>query len=148
MTLDANTKAPAFTLPDHNGDAHSLEDFSGEWVVLYFYPKDMTPGCTKEACGFRDLYGELKREGANIVGISTDPVERHREFKEKHELPFLLLSDEDAEVTRMYDAGKRRAKRVSYLIGPDGDIVNVYDKVKPKTHAKEILRDLETQKEA
>jgi peroxiredoxin Q/BCP len=148
MTLQPNIQAPAFTLPDHNGKEHSLQDFSGEWVVLYFYPKDMTPGCTKEACGFRDLHGDLKREGANIIGISTDSIESHQEFKEKHELPFLLLSDEDAEVTQAYDAGKRRAKRVSYLIDPNGEIAKVYDKVKPKKHAEQILKDLETLKEA
>lgn len=143
--------APEFVLQDQNGVEHSLNQYAGQWVVLYFYPKDDTPGCTKEACSFRDSFAELKKAGIAILGVSVDPVKKHAKFVEKYTLPFTLLSDEDKEVVEKYGVwGKKKfmgreymgTNRVTFLIDPKGMIAKVYEKVDPAHHAQEILSDV------
>jgi peroxiredoxin Q/BCP len=143
--------APDFTLPDQTGEKRQLSDFRGRWVVLYFYPRDNTPGCTKEACGFRDLFPKFQRRKVAVLGVSTDSVRSHQKFAEKYALPFPLLADEEKTVVRAYGVwgektfmGRRTmgTHRISFLIDPDGRIAKIYEKVKPETHAEEVLRDL------
>mgnify|MGYP005851390431 CR=1 FL=1 len=140
-----------FSLPDENNNFHRLSDYKGQWVLIYFYPKDDTPGCTKEACNFRDKMNDLKKLGIKVLGVSADSVESHKKFKEKHQLNFPLLSDEKKEVIKGYQAwGKKKFMgkefegilRISYLINPKGEIVKKYDKVNPKKHADEVLVDV------
>ena len=141
--LEANTPAPAFAHPDQAGTMRSLSDFAGSYTLVYFYPKDDTPGCTKEACVVRDMYGEFERLGVRVIGISADSVESHAKFAEKYQLPFTLLSDEKSKTIAAYGAkGMVFNKRISYLIGPDGMIVKAYDNVDPTTHGGEILKDV------
>lgn len=140
--------APPFHLQDQNGDWHSLENYRGHWVALYFYPKDDTPGCTTEACAFRDNIFAFRKIGAVIIGISLDDVESHQQFAEKYSLPFTLLADTDAETADAYGVRTKLgfievAKRESFLIDPDGKIAKHYAKVDPDTHSKEVLSDLE-----
>ncbi|MCX7628323.1 MAG: peroxiredoxin [Methylophilaceae bacterium] len=144
----AGQPAPGFTLPDQTGKLHSLTDYRGSWLVLYFYPKDDTPGCIKEACSFRDDLHRIERLGAKVVGISLDDTESHAKFARKYHLPFPLLSDHDGKVADRYGALThlgivKLAKRHTYLIGPDGKIVKVYLKVDPSRHSREIIDDLE-----
>jgi len=142
-----------FTLPDQNGNQHSLSDFRSKWVVLYFYPKDDTPGCTKEACSFRDNLQILASKDVVVIGVSADSIESHRKFVNKYNLNFLLLSDESKDVIKKYNAwGKKIAygkeivgvQRKTYLIDPDGKIAKIYEKVDTQNnaHTKEILEDL------
>lgn len=141
--LQTNTPAPAFSLLAQDGQRYSLEQFKGKWVLLYFYPKDDTPGCTKEACMIRDQFGEFEKLGIVVLGVSADTVERHKEFADKYHLPFLLLADTEKETINAYKAdGLLFTKRISYLINPDGMITNVYPDVDPASHAGEILRDV------
>ena len=149
--LEIGTKAPAFTLPDQNGKAHSMSDYAGKKVILYFYPKDNTPGCTKQACGFAELYPAFTEKGAVVVGVSRDSVASHKKFAEKYSLPFTLLSDPDLEVIRGYDVwqeknmyGKKTmgVMRTTYLIDENGIIEKAMPKVKPDTNAAEILEYL------
>lgn len=144
-------KAADFSLPDQNGKVHKLSDYQGGWVVLYFYPKDNTPGCTKEACGFRDSIGELKKLGVVVLGVSADSVISHKKFSDKYQLNFPLLSDVKKEVIKKYDAwGKKKflgkefegILRITYLINPQGEIVKKFEKVKPEIHAKEIIDEI------
>jgi len=144
-------KAIDFSLTDQNGKVHKLSSYRGSWVLLYFYPKDDTPGCTKEACGFRDSLNELKKHNVVVLGVSADSVTSHQKFAQKYNLNFPLLSDEKKEVIKAYDAwGKKKFMgkefegilRVSFLINPEGDIVKKYDKVKPEIHAEEVLEDI------
>ncbi len=144
-------KATDFTLADQNNKIHRLSDYLGKWVVLYFYPKDNTPGCTKEACGFRDQMEELKKLNVIVLGISADSIESHKKFSQNHQLSFHLLSDPNKEVIKKYQVwGKKKflvkefegILRISYLINPDGEIVKKYEKVKPEIHAQEILNDI------
>lgn len=146
-------KATNFSLPDQNGKEHSLSDYRGKWVVLYFYPKDNTPGCTKEACSFRDGYSELKNSNVVVIGVSKDSVASHKKFANKYKLPFILLSDEKTKVIKQYHAlGEKKmfgrtlqgVKRITYLINPKGETVKVYKKVKPSEHAQEILTDIKS----
>lgn len=148
--LKEGSKAPDFTLQDQDGKAHTLSSYAGKWVLLYFYPKDDTPGCTKEACTIRDSYESFKRGKFVVLGVSVDSVESHHKFKEKYSLPFTLLADVDKSVVRAYGVwGKKRfigreymgTSRMSFLIGPDGKIAKVYEKVKPAAHASEVLAD-------
>ncbi len=139
--------APGFRLQDQKGEWHTLEQYRGKWVALYFYPKDDTPGCTTEACSFRDNIFAFRERGAVILGISLDDVESHQEFAEKYSLPFSLLSDPKGEVADTYGVVTnlgitKFAKRQSFLIAPDGTVARHYDKVDPDTHSKEILGDL------
>jgi peroxiredoxin Q/BCP len=147
----AGTAAPAFNLASSAGGTLALADLLGKHVVLYFYPKDDTPGCTIEACGFRDQLGELTKKGAVVLGVSRDSIAAHQKFKAKHQLPFELLSDPDGKVISAYGSWGPKSfmgrnflgiKRTTVLIDPEGKIKKVYPKVSPKTHAAEILADL------
>jgi len=155
MPLKENRKAPAFNLPDQNGEKHALKDYSGKWVLLYFYPKDDTPGCTKEACAIRDSFPDFKRLRLAVLGVSTDSVKSHGKFAAKHTLPFTLLSDEDKKTVEKYDVwGKKKfmgreyigTLRTSYLIDPEGKIAKVYENVNPVTHAETVLVDFRSLK--
>lgn len=134
--------APTFEAYDQHGELHDLEDYEGEWIVLYFYPKDDTPGCTKEACNFRDNLAELQKY-AVLLGVSSDSLESHKNFAEKHSLDFPLLVDNEKEMIESYGAdGIVFSKRVTFLISPEGMIEKVYKDVDPDTHATELLFDL------
>ncbi|OGJ59517.1 peroxiredoxin [Candidatus Peribacteria bacterium RIFCSPHIGHO2_01_FULL_55_13] len=142
--LHVGDSAPAFTAPDQSGKIHSLQEYAGRFVLLYFYPKDDTPGCTTEACGFRDHFDELSKK-AVILGVSKDDAESHARFAEKYDLPFPLLADPDKAIIAAYGAdGVIYPKRVSFLIAPDGTIKKIYDKVACEEHAEEVLRDIAT----
>ncbi len=150
--LEVGTKAPEFTLPDQNGEAHSLAEYRGQKVVLYFYPKDMTSGCTSQACSFGDLYPQFQEKGAVVVGVSKDTVASHKRFEEKYGLPFTLLSDPSMEVLEAYGVvvegvtktGRttRRIVRSTYLIDEEGTIVRAFGKVKAKDNAQQMLDEL------
>lgn len=149
--LNEGSLAPDFSLPDQQGKNHTLSQFKGRWVILYFYPKDMTPGCTVEACNFRDDYPHFKNLDANVIGISKDSINRHAKFSEKYQLPFLLLSDESGDVCELYGVWKKKSlygksfmgiERSTFLINPQGVIAKIYTKVKVKVHAEELLQDL------
>lgn len=140
MALTAGTIAPAFTVKDTNGNTVSLSDFAGKTVVLYFYPKDDTPGCTKEAQSFRDAYDEYKGKDMVVLGVSMDDEASHKAFTEKYGLPFQLLADVDGEITKAYDVyGGTLPQRVTYIIDSEGKISQVIDKVNTATHAQDIL---------
>ena len=152
MTISAGEPAPEFTLADEEGRMHSLSDYSGKPVVLYFYPKDDTPGCTKEACGFRDDYSAYEEAGVVILGVSPDTSKSHAKFKTKYELPFTLLADPDHDVLKLYGVwGLKKSFgreyegvfRTTFLIGGDGNILKVFKKVKPAVHSAEILSALD-----
>lgn len=152
MVISAGKQAPDFTLPDDKGQMHTLSDYRGKPVVLYFYPKDNTSGCTKEACGFRDDYSAYKEAGVIILGVSPDSSKSHANFREKYELPFTLLADTEREVLKAYGAwGLKKmygreyegVLRTTFLIGKDGKILKVFEKVKPANHSTEILAALE-----
>ena len=141
------TVAPVFSLPDQNGTPRRLAEWRGRWVVLYFYPKDDTPGCTTEACSFRDDISLLTELGAQVVGISVDDTASHKIFAEKHRLPFPLLSDTTAEVAKRYGALSdwlvmKIAKRYTFIVDPAGRIAKVYLSVDPSRHSQEIVADL------
>lgn len=133
-------QAPDFSLPDQDGKIHKLSNYVGKWVVLYFYPKDDTPGCTVEACNFRDSLEQLQKLGVVILGVSKDSVKSHKKFAAKYQLNFPLLSDETQEMHTAYNI----TSRTTYLINPQGEIVKIYEKVNPLIHAKEISKDLES----
>ena len=146
--LETGKKAPDFTLPDQNGDMHSLTDYLGKKVILYFYPKDNTSGCTKQACGFADRYPQFKEKGAVILGVSKDSVASHKKFEEKYGLPFTLLSDTELDVIKAYDVWKEKKNygkvsmgivRTTYLIDEKGYIVKAMDKVKAADNPKDML---------
>ena len=143
-----NSDAPDFELDGSDGMKHTLKEFRGKYLVLYFYPKDDTPGCTTEACGFRDVASEIRKLGAEIVGISKDPVESHDRFGKKYHLNFLLLSDPEGNTIRAYGAFGSRGifgmgtLRKTFIIDKEGKIANIYDNVKPEGHASEILEFL------
>lgn len=151
MALQQLTQAPEFTLPDQNGKEHNLSEYRGQWVVIYFYPKDDTPGCTKEACSFRDNFEALKEKGIAVLGISKDTQTSHKKFADKFHLNFTLLSDESGATIQKYEAwGEKKMMgktydgifRITYIVDPEGIIRKVYEKVKPEEHAQEILRDI------
>ncbi|MBM0743741.1 peroxiredoxin [Phormidium sp. CLA17] len=144
MPLSIGDTAPNFTVNDTNGKPISLSDYAGKPVVIYFYPKDDTPGCTKEACSFRDNYEQYLSKGIAVLGVSMDGEDSHHAFTEKFNLPFPLLSDVDGTVTQAYDVqgeknGMRYATRVTYVVGADGKISQVYTSVNTETHAADIL---------
>lgn len=150
--LHTGNKAPQFTLLDQNQKLFDLKDQAGKWTLIYFYPKDDTPGCTKEACAIRDIYNDYERMGVSVFGVSKDTPESHKAFAEKYELPFTLLSDQTGEMIEAYGAWGKKPwfgkqivgiQRVSYLIGPDLTVVRAYPKVDPANHALEILTDLQ-----
>ncbi|MDX1403227.1 MAG: peroxiredoxin [Woeseiaceae bacterium] len=140
--------APDFELMDQSGQMHSIEDYRGKWVALYFYPKDDTPGCTTEACEFRDNIFAFKNKNCQILGVSLDDVDSHKEFAEKYSLPFPLLADTEGTTADAYGVktkmmGMSVAKRQTFLIDPQGNLAKHYEKVDPETHSKQVLADLE-----
>jgi peroxiredoxin Q/BCP len=152
-TLEAGDKAPDFSLPDQQGKAVSLKNFRGKQVVLYFYPKDDTPGCTKESCDFRDVESQIVRAGAVIVGVSMDGKDSHQKFIKKYGLPFPLLSDEDASISKSYGVYKEKnmygkkywgIERSTFVIDPAGTLKAVFRKVKVDGHADEVLTALKS----
>ncbi len=149
--LKIGQKAPAFKLPSTDGRIHSLNDFAGKKIVLYFYPKDMTPGCTTEACLFRDNYSELQKRGAVILGISADSIQSHQKFVDKHKLPFLLLSDQNREVSKAYGVWKQKSflgkkyfgiERSTFIINEEGKIKTIFRKIKVAGHIEEVLQNI------
>lgn len=150
--LAIGTKAPEFTLPDQNGEMKSLSDYKGQKVILYFYPKDMTSGCTKQACAFSELYPQFREKGAVVLGVSKDSVASHKRFEEKYGLPFVLLSDTERTVIEAYDVWKEKklygkvsygVVRTTYLINEDGVIEKAFDKVKAADNPAQMLGALE-----
>jgi peroxiredoxin Q/BCP len=144
--------APELGLPDQNGVMHSLAQYRGQWVVVYFYPKDDTPGCTVEACSFRDSFAVFRKASVVVLGVSADPIKKHEKFAEKFSLPFPLLSDETKEVCERYGVWAKKKfmgreymgiNRTTFLIDKEGRIAKVYEKVKPDHHAEAILFDKE-----
>ena len=151
LKLQEGDKAPEFSAAANGGSKVSLADFKGKNVVLYFYPKDDTPGCTKEACSFRDHFGALQRKGAVVLGVSVDSVKSHDKFAKKFKLPFILVSDEDRKIVQAYGVWGEKSfmgrkylgtHRVTFLIGPDGRIKKIWPKVKPEEHLEEVLAAL------
>ncbi len=149
--LKLNQLAPNFSLPDQDGKMHTLKDYRGQWVLIYFYPKDDTPGCTTEACSIRDNFPKFNKLKLQVFGISADSVAKHKKFAGKYKLPFTLLADEDKKVINAYGVWAKKKfmgreymgiLRNSFLINPEGKIVKIYEQVKPKIHAVEILEDL------
>ncbi|AVD35013.1 thioredoxin-dependent thiol peroxidase [Clostridioides difficile] len=150
--LSIGTRAPEFTLEDKDGNKVSMSDFKGKKVVVYFYPKDNTPGCTRQACAFRNAYDGFKKEDVQVIGISKDSIKSHQKFAEKHELPFILLSDPDLVAIKAFDVWKEKKMygktalgvvRATYIIDENGIIEKVFEKAKPDTNAQEILEYLE-----
>lgn len=150
--LAVGTKAPAFSLPDQDGKMHTLEEYKGKKVILYFYPKDNTPGCTKQACGFGELYPQFKEEGVEILGVSKDSVKSHKNFETKFNLPFTLLSDVDLQAITAYDVWKEKKNygktymgivRTTYLIDEEGIIIRADDKVKAAANPQEMLSQVQ-----
>ena len=136
-------KAFDFSLPDQDGKLHKLSDYRGQLVVLYFYPKDNTPGCTVEACSFRDNQEKFSKNGIVILGISKDTVDSHKKFAQKHNLRFTIFSDVEKKIIKKYKAWGLSTLRKTYLIDPKGEIVKIYEKVNPLFHGDEILKDLD-----
>jgi len=151
MPISTNQLAPEFTLLDENEIQHTLSEYRGKPVVLYFYPKDDTPGCTKEACGFRDDYSAYEETSVVILGVSPDTPKSHLKFKNKYDLPFTLLADSDHKVCDLYEVWGRKkfmgreydgVFRTTFLIDPQGNIINVFENVKPANHSEQILAAL------
>lgn len=146
--------APDFSLKDSGGSERTLADYAGAWLVLYFYPKDDTPGCTTEACSIRDARDQIAELGANVVGVSMDDAASHEKFKEKHSLNFTLLSDPDKKAIEAYGAwgkkmfGKEGVLRRTFVINPEGTVVKVYGRVTPLGHGEQIVTDLKALQEA
>lgn len=156
MALQTGIQAPDFNLSDSTGEVHSVSKYNGQWIVIYFYPKDDTEGCTKEACSFRDMNDAYKEQGIVVLGISKDNAASHEKFSKKYDLPFTLLSDEDLKVIKMYEVwGKKKmygkeydgVLRTTYVIDPQGIIQKVYEQVKPEEHASEIINDIQMLKD-
>lgn len=150
MKLQIGDKAPEFELNDQDGKQHKLSDYAGRWTLLYFYPKDFTPGCTTQARMFRDQYTQFQEADIAVIGISTDTSETHKRFQQMHELPFVLLADPEKKVVELYGVLAPKefkgreftgTNRTSFLVDPDGNIVKIYENVKPAENASEILRD-------
>ena len=154
-TLAAGDRAPSFTLRDQDGSEHSLADYSGKIVILYFYPKDETPGCTTQACSLRDYFAEIRAEGATVLGVSTDNAASHRAFREHHELPFALLADEGARVSTAYGTWGEKVlygrksigmTRATFIIGPEGTLLRVWKRATAAEHGATILGALQALK--
>ena len=149
--IKLNQIAPDFSLPDQDGKKHKLSDYRGQWVLIYFYPKDDTPGCTTEACTLRDNLPKFGKLKAKVFGISVDSIASHKKFAEKYKLPFTLLADEDKKVVEKYGVWQEKSMygrkymgtvRNSYLINPEGKIAKIYEKVKPAEHAGQVLEHI------
>lgn len=152
-TPTLNEKAPAFKAPASNGKTLTLNDYKGQYVVLYFYPKDDTPGCTKEACNFRDHIKPITNTNAVVLGVSPDPIKKHQKFIEKYSLPFILISDEDHQIAEQYGVWVEKSMygkkymgiaRTTFIIDPKGTIIKIFEKVKPAGHAEEVLQFLKS----
>ena len=150
--LEIGTKAPDFTLPDQNGNMHSLSEYRGKKVILYFYPKDNTPGCTKQACGFAERFPQFTEKGAVVLGISKDSVASHKKFEEKYGLPFTLLAEPELVAIQAYDVWQEKKNygktymgvvRSTYLIDENGKIVKAFDKVKAADNPEQMLGELD-----
>ncbi len=157
VTLEAGDQAPAFTVRDQDGREHDLKDYRGQTVVLYFYPKDETPGCTKQACSFRDHFAEIAAEGATILGVSTDSADSHRAFRANHELPFPLLVDEDKRLSTAYGTWGEKVlygrksigmTRATFIVGPDGKLLRVWKRATAAEHGAKVLDALRTLKKS
>lgn len=155
MKLKVGQKAPEFKLPDQDGKIHTLSEYKGRWLLVYFYPKDNTSGCTKEACMLRDDFPTFEKLDAKVVGISGDSVKSHKEFAKDYKLPFTLLADEKKSVLNKYSVWQEKTLygkkymgtvRTSFLINPEGKIAKIYNNVKPDIHAQEVLKDLKSLK--
>ena len=149
--LKVGDKAPNFSLQDQNNIIHTLSDYEGQWVVLYFYPKDDTPGCTTQACDFRDAVKRIIASKSVVFGLSLDSVASHKLFAEKYNLPFSLLADEKGEVSKLYDSLRKLlgyAKRNTFIVDPEGNIAKIYLSVNPKTHSEMVLSDLSSLQKA
>lgn len=151
--LQIGQTAPDFSLPDQDGKFHCLSDYYGQWVLLYFYPQDDTPGCTTEACLLRDNLPRFEGVAAVVIGVSVDDVASHKKFAEKYRLPFRLLADDQKVVVNQYGVWGQKTfagrnyegtRRTSFLIDPKGHVAKLYENVKPNVHAQEVLRDLQT----
>lgn len=151
VTLGAGDRAPSFTLKDQDGKTHKLADYKGKTVVLYFYPKDDTPGCVKEACSFRDEHEAISEEGAVVLGVSTDDAESHQSFREKYDLPFPLLVDTGAKVATRYGSWGEKVlygrtsigmTRSTFVIGPDGKFIKVWKRAQAADHGQAVLKAL------
>ena len=149
--LEAGSMVPKFSLPDQNGKVHNIEDYKGQWIIIYFYPKDLTPGCTTEACSFQEALPDFNSIDAVIFGISKDSVALHKKFADKYNLQFSLLSDENSDVCEQYGVWQKKSMygkeymgivRSTFLVNPEGKIAKVYPKVNVKEHHAEILNDL------
>jgi thioredoxin-dependent peroxiredoxin len=150
MKIKVRDRAPDFTLPDQNGKEHKLSDYKSQWVLLYFYPNDDTPGCTKEACAIRDGFPDFKKLKITVLGVSANSVKSHKKFADKYKLPFTLLADESKVVVKKYDVWAKKkfmgreymgTLRTSFLINPSGQISKIYENVKLELHADEVLAD-------
>lgn len=150
-SVKVGAMSPDFTLSDQRGRKHTLSDYRGEWLVLYFYPKDNTPGCVKEACAIRDDFSRFEKLRVKVLGVSVDSPESHKKFSQKYGLPFTILADEKKEIVRKYGVWRKKnfmgreymgTVRTSFLIDPNGRIAKVYEKVDPAVHAAELLHDL------
>ncbi len=149
--LKVGDRAPEFDLLDQNGKDHKLSDYLGKWVLIYFYPKDDTPGCTKEACAIRDTFPSFGKSKTVVFGVSADSVKSHKKFAEKYKLPFTLLSDESKEMIEKYGVWSKKKfmgrvymgiLRTSYLIDPKGKVAKVYENVRPEKHSEDVINDL------
>jgi len=147
ITLKEGDAAPDFSLKGNDGEVHKLSDFKGQYVVLYFYPKDETPGCTTEACSFRDNISAITKTGTKVIGVSVQDVDSHKDFVEKYGLNFLLLADNEKKVSKEYgvlNSTWGMDNRVTFIVDPDGKIAKIYPKVDPNDHAKEVLAEIQT----
>ena len=153
MTLNIGDAAPDFSMPDADGSLVSLSALKGQRIVMFFYPRDNTPGCTKEACAFRDAYSDLRAKGVVVLGVSTDDAKSHTKFAAKHSLPFPLLIDAEGAVgtrygcyglKKMYGKEYMGITRSSFIIGPEGSLEKIYRKVKPEPHVAEVIADVDT----
>ena len=147
QAIEINNKAPSFSLLDHTQQKHNLSDYQGQWVILFFYPKDNTPGCTVAACNFRDNYSSITAMNTQILGINTDDEESHVRFVNKQQLPFPLLIDKQGEVSKLYGAlfklgPIKLCKRHSFVIDPQGNVAKIYRKITPSQHSQQVLSDL------
>lgn len=156
MTIKVGDSAIEFNLPDENGDYHRLKDYAGKKVILYFYPKDDTPGCTAQACSFRDNIGQFNTKNSVVLGVSPDSIASHKKFKEKYGLPYTLLADENHAISEAYGVWQLKKNygkeymgivRTTFVIDEEGKIMKVYEKVKPEENAREILELLEAKAE-
>jgi len=148
-----HSKAPDFSLINQHGTVHTLKEYAGMYILLYFYPKDDTPGCTTEACSFRDRLNELQSHNIQVIGVSTDSIESHKKFAKKFQLNFPLLADTEKKIVDKYNVWQEKSmfgkkymgtNRESFLIDPEGTIIKHYTKVKPETHVEDVVRDIQT----